>query len=79
MKTARVSLDIEDNVTDYPDALLNQDTENDISTLRQHGPTQRIISTLYLDNNTTSLTSMYPYLHPINDKTFQASQIMYQV
>ena len=73
-KTARVSLGIEVNVTDYPDASLNQDTDNDIITLRQYGPTQRIIDTLYLDNNTTSLTSTYPYLHPTNDKTFQASQ-----
>ena len=70
IKTARVSVEIEVNVTDYPDASLNQDTDNDIITLRQYGPTQRIIDTLYLDNTTTTLTSTYPYLHPTNNKTF---------
>ena len=74
MKTARVSLDIEVNVTDYSDTSLNQDTDNDIITLRQHGPTQRIIDTLYLDNNATSFTSTYPFLHPTNNTTSQAFQ-----
>ena len=71
---ARVSLEIEVNIIDYPDGSLNQDTDNDIITLRQHGPTLKIIEILYLDNNTTFLTSTYPYLHPTNDKSFQASQ-----
>ena len=64
MKMARVSLEIEGKVTDYSDASLNQNTDNDIITLRQHGPTQRIIDTLYLDNNATSFTSTYSFLHP---------------
>ena len=74
MKIGRVSLEIEVKVTDYSDVSLNQDTNIDIITLRQHGPTQRIIDTLYLDNNTTSFTLTYPFLHPTNDKIFQASQ-----
>ena len=68
MKMARVSLEIEVNVTDYSDASLNQDTDNDIITLRQHGPTQRIIDTLYLDNNTTPLTLTYVPLSSSNKK-----------
>ena len=64
------------NFTYYSDASLNQDTDNDIITLRQHGPTQRMtIDTLYIDdNNTTCFTLTYPFLHPTNDKTSQASQ-----
>ena len=74
MKTARVSLEIEVNVTDYPDASFDKDTDNDIINLRQHGPDQKIIDTLHLDSNTTLLTSTYPYLHPTNNKIFEASQ-----
>ena len=78
MKTARVSFDIEVNVTDYSYASLNQDTDNDIITLRQYGPTQRIIDTLYLDNNTNYFASTYPFPYPTNDKHFKLLKIMYQ-
>ena len=61
MKMARVSLEIKDNVTDYSDASLIQDTANKIITLGQHGPTQSIIDTLHLGiNKAATLTSTYP-------------------
>ena len=79
MKTAIILLIIEVNVTFYSNVSFNQNTDNDITTFRQHGLTQRIIDTLYLDNNRIFPTSTYPYLHPTNNKTFQASQNMHQV
>ena len=54
--------------------LFNQDTDNDIITLRQPGLSQRIIYTLHLDNNTSLSTPTYFYLQPTNNKTSQDSQ-----
>ena len=71
MKMARISLEVEVNVTDYLDALFNQDIDNDITTLRQPGLVQRIIDILHLDSNTSSSTPTYFYLHQTNNKTLQ--------
>ena len=45
---AKVSLEVELNVGDYPDGVFNQDTDNDIITLRQTGLAQKNIETLHL-------------------------------
>ena len=51
--------------------LLDQDTDNDITTLRQSGLAQRIIETLRLDNNTLLLTLTYSYSYLLNRKLLQ--------
>ena len=74
LKMTRISLEVEVNVTDYLDALFNQNIDNDTITLRQPGLVQRIIDTLHLDSNTPPSSLTYLYLHPTNNKTFQKSQ-----
>ena len=73
MKLVRMPLEVEVNVTDYPDVLSNQDIDNDIITLRQPGLAQRIIDTLYLDNSTPLFTLTYSYTNLHNGKLLHSS------
>ena len=66
----------ESNVADYLAELLDQDTDNDIITLRQSGLARRIIDTLHLDNNTSPFeTSVDFYLHLENGEPLQSLYI----
>ena len=71
MKITRIPHEVEFNVVNYLDVLFNQDTDNDIITLRQLDPAQRIINTPHLDSNTSLFTPTYFYLHPKNNELFQ--------
>ena len=73
MKIARIPIEVEFNVTDYLDVLFNQDTDNDIITIKQLDLAQRIIDTLHLDSNTHLFTQTYSCLHPTNNETLQGS------
>ena len=71
MKLVGMPLEVEVNVTNYPDVLINQDIDNDIITLRQPGLSQRIIDTLHLDNDTLLFTLTYSYSYLLNGKLLQ--------